>query len=261
MRGLLIPTSQFALLAAVVLAVLKLVDYAFGIVLLLRRPTHPGEPPAFLWASGRGRFTMLVVNTAFRAPTVVIIVASATLWVACERPNDFGAKLAVCGGLLSTAIAVLILVFSLLVEIMKRRGMRDGARFAGWHLQRATRTGRDDRVPISTLLFIPMVTVSLLTGYAALYRALTTVDPHAFHSEVPFGTVHALYFSLITGATVGYGDVYPQTPAAEIAVMSQIAASVTGLSLLFFALSPADRAPVESENGHRSWERVRRRRF
>ena len=59
----------------------------------------------------------------------------------------------------------------------------------------------------------------------------------------------SLYFSLITGATVGYGDIYPITAEGKIIVMMQIISSLSFLILFFnfFAPRAQDRG-VEHSN-------------
>ncbi len=62
-------------------------------------------------------------------------------------------------------------------------------------------------------------------GFAVLYRHWDCL------SICPLGAMQALYFSLVTGATVGYGDIVPATDAGKTLVMVQIA-----IAFLFVAI-------------------------
>lgn len=70
-------------------------------------------------------------------------------------------------------------------------------------------------------LAIPLVVVV----YAGLYLTLSLDDPAAF-SEV-LAKTDALYFTVTTLATVGYGDISPTSDLARIVAMTQMVANVT----------------------------------
>src|SRR5262249_20961777 len=71
---------------------------------------------------------------------------------------------------------------------------------------------------------------SVLLAYAALYRCLSLAHPHYFAGGRALSIIDSVYLS-VTAGTVGFGDFYPRTSWAEIAVMSPIAVAVTFLSL------------------------------
>lgn len=50
--------------------------------------------------------------------------------------------------------------------------------------------------------------------------------------------IEALYFSLITGATVGYGDIYPIGHDGKLLVMSQLVSTLSFLLLFFNFFAP-----------------------
>ena len=59
----------------------------------------------------------------------------------------------------------------------------------------------------------------MTVAFAVFYLNLSARDPDAF-SE-PLGRTAALYFTMTTLTTVGYGDITARTDAARIAVMVQ----------------------------------------
>jgi hypothetical protein len=66
---------------------------------------------------------------------------------------------------------------------------------------------------------------SILVGYATAYSAITATHVGAFSSECS-SLSDALYFALVTFATVGYGDITPISPIARIVVSSEIVLSI-----------------------------------
>jgi hypothetical protein len=88
-------------------------------------------------------------------------------------------------------------------------------------------------------LFAKLVSAVIL-GYWSLFVALTR-----WTSELPFAgltqqtspVLDLLYFSIVTLATVGYGDIYPKTGVARMLVASEIIAGFSLLVLLLTAFS------------------------
>ncbi len=70
------------------------------------------------------------------------------------------------------------------------------------------------------------VTVIVVT-FAASYLNLSLHDPDAFSEHL--GRTSALYFTMTTLATIGYGDIHPVSEHARIGVMVQIVANVVVL--------------------------------
>lgn len=73
-----------------------------------------------------------------------------------------------------------------------------------------------------------MVTFTVI-GFAAVYASVSYLD-HAAFSE-PLDRIGALYLSVVTAATVGFGDIHARSDAARVVVMSQIVVSVGLLGL------------------------------
>ena len=68
--------------------------------------------------------------------------------------------------------------------------------------------------------------------YGVLYKHLSSVSLHGF--DQPLSTSDAIYFSVITLATVGYGDIHPTSPVAKWVCVSEV---VLGLMMLVIALN------------------------
>ena len=81
------------------------------------------------------------------------------------------------------------------------------------------------RFPALTAIegFAPVVPLVLL-GFAATYVQMSTANPDTFTQ--PIDRVGAVYFSMTTMATVGFGDIAAITDGARITVMLQMAADV-----------------------------------
>ncbi len=62
--------------------------------------------------------------------------------------------------------------------------------------------------------------LSITTGYSSIYLDLARQHAHNFFGL--YDGMSAFYFSLVTFATVGYGDIYPVTMHAKFWVMSEI---------------------------------------
>ncbi|MEN6325704.1 MAG: ion channel [Syntrophomonas sp.] len=62
--------------------------------------------------------------------------------------------------------------------------------------------------------------LSITTGYSSIY--LDLARQHTQNFSGLYDGMSAFYFSLVTFATVGYGDIYPVTMHAKFWVMSEI---------------------------------------
>jgi ion channel len=54
----------------------------------------------------------------------------------------------------------------------------------------------------------------------------------AANTDKPLGLVSGLYFSLVTGTTVGYGDIYAASPCARVIVMGQIVVTLIYVAVI-----------------------------
>jgi hypothetical protein len=89
----------------------------------------------------------------------------------------------------------------------------------------ATFVSREPAHPLRSLILNLSSVFQLATAYAVFYR----LDNAAFNR--PLGTLDAIYFSVVTAATVGYGDIQVLTGGirpqiAELLIISEIILSV-----------------------------------
>lgn len=89
-------------------------------------------------------------------------------------------------------------------------------------------TGLGRRIGGVIFLFIVIDAI-----YAAIYQLIYFTTPKSFSAELS-SFVDALYFSTVTMATVGYGDIAPTAVISRLAVVSEI---IVGLFLLAAILS------------------------
>ena len=79
-------------------------------------------------------------------------------------------------------------------------------------------------------IFINFMEISL--NYGLLYLAADQNFPHFFNQPFDSG-LHAVYFSFITSATIGYGDLYPVHSLARVMVLSQVLFSFVFIGVIF----------------------------
>lgn len=87
---------------------------------------------------------------------------------------------------------------------------------------------------IATSLFSYALT---LYGFAVTYLFLSHKNPEAFNPNEPLDFLSAIYFTIVTAATVGYGDIEPVSQAARLIVTLQIAISFLYLIFIFSTIT------------------------
>ncbi len=167
--------------------------------------------------------------------TVPLMVIGAGTYLLPARMDAGTADLAFLGsmalvasvsGLLSTSIAIFLLDSSLLFEaFFKRLGQMAIAAFAFLTFY-------------SLLVILFGVTYRLLSRYSPETHFLI----NGVERDLTFPD--ALYFSLVTLATVGFGDIVPLSAAARILVAGEI---VTGVLLLLFGFAEIMHAAQERD--------------
>lgn len=142
-----------------------------------------------------GVLTVHQRGESIRMPVVVgAVFASFGVWFAVDQDSTVATV-----GMLSTVAAFM---FVLMVELMRfifRRGPSGGG----------------------VQLVLAAVTVYLIIGgfFAALYTLMETFVPGSFEDpvveDVGIGFQHFIYYSYVTLATLGYGEILPLTPWAR----------------------------------------------
>jgi hypothetical protein len=84
-----------------------------------------------------------------------------------------------------------------------------------------------------------------LVSFASIYNLLSMDDAATF-SE-PLSRTDALYFSLTTMTTIGYGDIHAKTGGARIVVMIQMVVDVVVVGVAVRALFQEAQRQVEGE--------------
>lgn len=179
-----------------------------------------------------------LVRLSFTAPAVV--VSGAVVAFACSHEDQpvltltLGIGLATCSALVVLTAVIRRMLFG--ADDWKTSDVQvpAGGLFGGWAMAREKGANK-------SVYFLVIVYLSVL-GFAALYLAIGVTEPSAFVGAGDGASrITWLYFSLTTLATVGYGDIHPESTGAMIAVSSQIAAGALLLSWLLaaFLSSPA----------------------
>lgn len=65
-----------------------------------------------------------------------------------------------------------------------------------------------------------------------------------FFNQPLQGWVDALYFSLITGVTIGFGDIYPINDEGKVMVMLQVISTLSFMFLFFNFFAPRSKEKV-----------------
>lgn len=90
---------------------------------------------------------------------------------------------------------------------------------------------RSDVLQEFSSLFVWLMVV-LVLGYAGVYSGLHTLHTGAFRGlDGTWAPLNFLYFSVVTVATVGYGDIVPATILSRLVTASEV---VAGFSLVVF---------------------------
>ena len=77
-------------------------------------------------------------------------------------------------------------------------------------------------------------------GFAIAYAFISKLNPHAFNVG-QLTIVDALYFSIVTAATIGYGDVSPVSTTAKLFVIAEILVCLLYAVFFFSILAGAIR--------------------
>jgi voltage-gated potassium channel len=98
---------------------------------------------------------------------------------------------------------------------------------ARWQLRAVAHAAFPEVRAVEALVFS---TSAMVVLFASCYLALSHRDPEAFSESL--NHTGALYFTVTTLTTIGFGDIAASTDVARVTVMSQIVANFVVLSVL-----------------------------
>ena len=144
----------------------------------------------------------LVLSTVLRSVAVVALIVVVYYVLPLDRPLGVVITIWAIGG-------TLVLLATVAVQIR-------AIRMASYPVLRAIE---------AVALAVPL----LVTIFASTYVLLSEADAGAFTE--PLGRTDALYFTMVTLATIGFGDIAAVSETARVAVMVQIVANVAVLGV------------------------------
>ena len=89
--------------------------------------------------------------------------------------------------------------------------------------------------------------VVIVVAFALAYLNMSARNPAAFNE--PLERTSALYFTVVTLATIGYGDIVPRTELARVTVMLQVVFNIVILGTavrLIVGLARRRGGPIEA---------------
>ncbi len=75
-----------------------------------------------------------------------------------------------------------------------------------------------------------------IVTFALFYETIWLFDDNAFSNRVEMHLLNSVYFSVITSATIGYGDIAPVSALAKITVCFEVFISLFYAILVFISL-------------------------
>ena len=76
---------------------------------------------------------------------------------------------------------------------------------------------RSREVTVDTLFASIVAYVFIALAFSRVYEITQTIHPGSFGpSEAPYSSLELSYFSLVTIATLGYGDILPRSPLTQV---------------------------------------------
>lgn len=143
----------------------------------------------------------------------LVVISAVLYWLSKFIVAAFAGALAICS---SVALAAF-----LLGEVLYGSGIDKEAQFVsprGPHREYSFRPFIDS--PLLLFGLIGIVIVGVVLGYSELFASLFAAHKITFSKTLD--PASSIYFSLVTFATVGYGDFYPNSTGAKLLVCSEI---------------------------------------
>lgn len=156
--------------------------------------------------------------------------------LAAQSPQSFGVPGVLFGAFMLIQLFMLVATFAL----------DSAAAFYDYHpwLKLRRRQAKyspyrsDKNVPPSWSLVPMMLSYSAFNyAFAVVYVFTSSIEPSSFSTGKPLGVVESIYFSTITAATIGYGDIAPKTDVARLIVVAQVSISLLYVIILFSAFA------------------------
>ena len=91
--------------------------------------------------------------------------------------------------------------------------------------------------PVGGIMMMFVSYLAFIYAFGVLFAYLSSINHAAFSTKL--GGIDAVYFSVVTAATVGYGDVTPDSAFAKALVSAEILISLLYVVLLFSAAATA----------------------
>jgi voltage-gated potassium channel len=179
-----------------------------------------GRPHRAIATLDRGERRRRVLFATVRLVAGVVIL----LWAYYALPFDWDPAVQVLGGVVGS---VLLLMGMVLVP-----------------LRAVTRAEFPELRAIEATGFTATLAVVL---FASIYLTLANADPTAFSETL--GHTDALYLSMTTVTTVGFGDVSATSEAARVAVMVQMLVTFAVLGLLVRLVTRVVRRSLVERDG------------
>lgn len=170
------------------------------------------------------------LNRLFRFPILVVAMSA---WLACDALSVW--LVAIGSGLVFVTIWI---------QILQAFVTRLTFGFSDIHVRHKSVVGSNDalqaaisqrEVARDLILFISGLAMTTIVGYAGIYRALQRLITGQFTGHID-GFMDCIYFSTVTFATVGYGDIAP-LGIARVVTVTEIFASMGCVVLLVLAYS------------------------
>jgi hypothetical protein len=117
------------------------------------------------------------------------------------------------------------------------------ALFVGLMLWEVRRIVRADLPELRSVEAIAVAVPFFLTIYAGAYVTLSELSPGSFTQ--PLNRTAALYYSIVTFGTVGYGDIAPVSDLARILVSTQVLGDLVFIALVLRIVAGAARAGLQ----------------
>jgi hypothetical protein len=208
--------------------------------------------PLGLWqASPEGSTFRRAVGYLFRIPVLVLVHAALLLFVA-EISLGYQRALIIvlmCS-LWCMVVSYVVKDLAHLVGLGPFYLFRRDINLNATHRFMVKAKDLADGPPVRQGLSLIMGLIFVMVfGYASIYHSLYVLDPNAFKgvygdSSIP---IQFIYFTAVTIASVGYGDIYPVTEIARLIAVSNILLGPFLLTILVFAISLGLANPLASQ--------------